>query len=152
MSDFVDADACKRAAALMGEERFAVLALCHEGQPRCFQMAVALGVDGRQVYMAASQDSSKYLMLAASPQACLFFSSARNQGADPHEALTLEVHGAIETVSDTHALQARQLLCARHPSLEGFFVAPATKILALRIVRLVFTERFQRVSVLDLGG
>jgi nitroimidazol reductase NimA-like FMN-containing flavoprotein (pyridoxamine 5'-phosphate oxidase superfamily) len=150
MSDFVDTDVRTRALAIMGVERSAVLALCHEGRPRCFQMAVALEADSQQVYLATSQDSSKYPMLLACPLVCLFFSTARNRDADPQQAATLEVHGVIETVAGARALQARQLLVARHRSLEQFFCDPGTRILAVRMTRLVLTEHFQQVSVLDV--
>ena len=152
MSDFVDTDVRTRALALMGAERSAVLALCHEGRPRCFQMAVALEAEGRRVYLATSQDSSKYPMLLACPWVCLFFSAARNRDSDPQHAATLEVQGVVEPVAGAHKLQARQLLVARHGALEQFLCNPGTRILAVRMTRLVLTERFQQVAVLDLDS
>ncbi|MBC7356751.1 MAG: hypothetical protein H5U09_11250 [Desulfomicrobiaceae bacterium] len=152
MSDFVDTDVRTRALALMGAERSAVLALCHEGRPRCFQMAVALEAEGRRVYLATSQDSSKYSMLLACPWVCLFFSTARNRDSDPQHAATLEVQGVIEPVAGAHKLQARQLLVARHGALEQFLCNPGTRILAVRMTRLVLTERFQQVAVLDVDS
>jgi hypothetical protein len=152
MSDFVDTDVRTRALALMGAERSAVLALCHEGRPRCFQMAVALEAEGRRVYLATSQDSSKYPMLLACPWVCLFFSAARNRDSDPQHAATLEVQGVVEPVAGAHKLQARQLLVARHGALEQFLCNPGTRILAVRMTRLVLTERFQQVAVLDVDS
>lgn len=152
MPDIVIAAAHARALELIRHERSAVLSLCHEGRPRCFQMAVAFGADGRRVYLGTSEDSRKYSMLLGQPWVCLFFSSARNRDTDPQHAATLEVQGVIEPVAGTRELQARQLLVARHGTLEQFLGDPGTRILAVRMTRLVLTERFQQVAVLDLDS
>lgn len=138
-----------RMRALMDGQRSAVLALCGPDGPRCFQMAVAPEAQG--VWLA-TRPGSKLTLARQQPRACLFFSTARNQEADPLEAATLELQGTLEEVLDPVAATARDALAQRHPALVGFFQDPATVILRLVVLRAVLTERFQEVHTVDLGA
>ena len=136
---------CQRALPIVQSQRSAVLAVCQDGRPLCFQMAVASAPDFSAIVFATAERSSKLAALRQARQCCLFFSTASNQEEDPQEAVTLACYGAASPLDGVALEAARARLCRRHPLLEAFFSDPATVVLAMDMRAAVLTERFQQV-------
>ncbi len=142
------AEVVERIRTLVAAERSAVLALCSPEGPRCFQMAVALSPADWRLWMATAP-GNKLSLVRQNPQGCVFFSTARNEASDPQTAATLELHGRLEEVLGPEAEVVRRALAERHPVLEDFFYHPTTVMLQLPVQRVVLTERFHDVVVIE---
>jgi hypothetical protein len=135
----------QRALPIVDGQRSAVLAVCQETWPLCFQMAVAPAPDLSAIFFATAEGSSKLEALRQARLCCLFFSTASNQEEDPQRAVTLACYGVAGPLGGGALEAARVQLCRRHPRLETFFSDPATVVLAMDMMAAVLTERFQQV-------
>jgi len=136
--------------AVLNAQHLAVLATVRNGQPYTSLMAFAHTPDLGMIIVATAKGSRKHLNLIGESRVSLLIDTRANIETDLHKAAAVTVIGDAAEANTSDRLQYERLFLARHPSLEGFLLAPTTTIIVVTVRHYLLVNRFQQSMELHL--
>lgn len=132
-------------------QRSGVLATSFMDIPLCSQMAFAADEDLRALIVVTPRQTTKFDNMTSNPNVSFLVSTARNDPADPGEALALTVTAFATELDGERRHRAVTLFARKHPGLADFAAASATAVMELRVGSYALVSNFQRVTRISVG-
>jgi len=140
----------RRLSALFRAQRLAVVATVTEGAPYTSLVAFYSTPDLRSIVFATMRSTNKYQNIKREPRVCVLVDDRGNTPEDIARAVTASAMGRAGEVRRGQA-RLRRLFLKKHPYLAGFLRSPGCALICVRPERYIFVNRFQEVSVLEMG-
>jgi heme iron utilization protein len=138
--------ALQRIAALLAEQKFAVLCTSADGWPYAGLVAFAAEDDAKRIYFATPENTQKTANLRADGRVALLVDNRSNRAQDCQEAMAATILGQAELLSAQTPSEAKTLLVRKHPDLNPFFDTENTVIVCIHVQRCRLVDHFQTTT------
>jgi len=135
--------------ALMKEQKLAVLATSHEGEPYTNLVAFVTSDDLKHIFFATPVATRKYSYLTASRKASMMIDNRSNKESDFKDAMAVNAEGSVLAVEKTDELNL--LYLKKHPYLKDFLKSPSSALMRMKVKRYIVASRFQNVVEIDMA-
>ncbi|WP_094228752.1 pyridoxamine 5'-phosphate oxidase family protein [Methanolobus psychrotolerans] len=139
----------KNLKALMKEQRLAVLATCHDGEPYTNLVAFVTSDDLKHIFFVTPMATRKYSYLTASRKASMMIDNRSNKESDFKDAMAVNAEGTVLEVEKTDELNS--LYLEKHPYLKDFLNSPSSALMRMEVKRYIVASRFQNVVEIDMA-
>jgi nitroimidazol reductase NimA-like FMN-containing flavoprotein (pyridoxamine 5'-phosphate oxidase superfamily) len=141
----------KTVGDLLKNQKLAVLATQHKGQPYASLVAMANTEDLKQLLFASTRATRKYNNIVRDPRVALLMDSRSNLNADMHGgAIAVTATGRAEEVSEKEREAFLRLYLSKHPHLKDFVQSPTCALLRVKVETYYMVSKFQKVFELHL--
>lgn len=134
--------------ALMKEQKLAVLATSHDGEPYTNLVAFVTSDDLKHIFFATPVATRKYSYLNASRKASMMIDNRSNKESDFKDAMAVNAEGTVLEVEKTQELNS--LYLKKHPYLRDFLNSPSSALMRMEVKRYIVASRFQNVVEIDM--
>jgi nitroimidazol reductase NimA-like FMN-containing flavoprotein (pyridoxamine 5'-phosphate oxidase superfamily) len=149
-SDMKRTKALDAVRVLLASQRFGVLSTINEDVPHGTLVAIAVSEDLSNIYFCTPKATRKYRNLQSNSRVALTVDTRSNNSKDLSQAAAVTAVGAAETMDAGELEKAMQIYVTRHPQLKKFATAPSTQLMAVRVRRYLYVERFQNVTEIEI--
>ena len=140
----------KTVGDLLKNQKLAVLATHHKGQPYASLVAMANTEDLKQLLFATTRATRKYNNIVRDPRVALLMDSRSSLNADMHGAIAVTATGRAEEVSEKEREALLRLYLRKHPHLKDFVQSPTCALLRVKVETYYMVSKFQKVLELHL--
>jgi nitroimidazol reductase NimA-like FMN-containing flavoprotein (pyridoxamine 5'-phosphate oxidase superfamily) len=149
----IDDDAARSAiAALLSEQKLAVIATMSADHPYCNLVAYTPSNDLRTILFVTPRRSTKFENLSRNPCVSLLVDNRSQAGSDAQTGMAVTGIGTVVAIRDQDAEAFRQEHARRHAALAEFILSPDCAPVHIRVSRYILVSKLRAVSVLDLTG
>ncbi|HVO66207.1 MAG TPA: pyridoxamine 5'-phosphate oxidase family protein [Syntrophales bacterium] len=137
----------ERLTALDGSQLHAVLATSMDDQPYTSMIAYALTPDKMGIVFVTPGKTLKYRNMIRNCRVSLLIDTRSNTDRDYMDAESLTVLGeALPVRKGKRWSELAGVLTGKHPPLDGVIHSPESRLILVKISRLIHVTRFQTVS------
>jgi nitroimidazol reductase NimA-like FMN-containing flavoprotein (pyridoxamine 5'-phosphate oxidase superfamily) len=141
-----DESSSRLLAALLAEQRQAVLATQQGDQPYPSLMTFAATDDLRRLLLVTRRGTAKFANLQANPRAALLIDDRTTHPTGEDAGLAVTATGLVREVAGPDLEPDRARFVARHPELTGFVASPGCALLSLQVERYLIVRGLHDVQ------
>ena len=135
---------------LFKSQKLAVLATKGKVYPYNTLVGYAVTNDLRFILFATMRHTRKYENINKNPHVSMLIDSRKNYIGDFKNAVALTVTCKAVNIKKSLKKKYEKMYLKRFPHLDGFISDPDTSIIALKVDRYIFVQRFQEVLELEI--
>lgn len=139
-----------RIKQLLKKQKLAVLATQGDEYPYNTLVGYAFTKDLKFILFATMRHTRKYNNISRHPKLSMLIDSRKNYVSDFKDAVALTVTGSVVKVQNPFKARYKNLYLKRFPHLKGFVDDPDTSIIAVKVHRYIFVQRFQEVLEVEM--
>ncbi len=134
--------------SLMREQKLAVLASFHEGEPYTNLVGFVSSDDLKYMFFVTPVATRKYSYLTAFRKASMMIDNRSNDERDFRDAMAVNATGKVMEVEKTDDHKA--LYLGKHPYLQDFLLSASSALMRMEVSSYIVASRFHNVVTIDM--
>jgi heme iron utilization protein len=139
-------------AALLSEQRLAILATVSQQSPYCNLVSFTPSDDLQTILFSTPRATSKYANMLRNPNVSLLVDDRMRSGFGFTSGMVVTALGIAEIAGqqDEDVLKARHV--ARHADLKDFIYSPECALVQVRVLRYILVSSLRDTAVLEISS
>jgi general stress protein 26 len=135
---------------LFKQQKLAVLATHHNGQPYTSLVGFWASSDYNHIFFATPRTTRKYAYLRADKRVALLINNSCNQLSDFYEAIAVTAIGEATEAVESLRTSIMPRYLDKHPQLTDFIRSDSTAFICVMVKKYLIVHNFQNVWELEI--